>query len=92
MDRARRKEDVDRAYELQSKAAIIGAARFTAVGLGLAVIGHYSWPLFRYAYHRSVSLPHTEFRFLSSRRQTLAFKGFLVSTSPSVFLYRVPYT
>ncbi|KAH9951755.1 hypothetical protein B0H21DRAFT_717329 [Amylocystis lapponica] len=59
MDRARRKEELDKAYELQSKAAMIGAARYTGVGFGLAVIGHYSWPLFR--------------------RQTLAFKGFLVS-------------
>ncbi|KAL6306632.1 hypothetical protein BKA93DRAFT_729008, partial [Sparassis latifolia] len=36
-----------------------GAARSTGVGLGLATIGHYTWPLFR--------------------RQTLAFKGFVVS-------------
>jgi len=59
MDRATRKQDVDHAYELQAKAAVVGAARSTAVGLGLAVVGHYTWPVFR--------------------RQTLPFKGFLVS-------------
>ncbi|KAI0939454.1 hypothetical protein AcW1_004491 [Taiwanofungus camphoratus] len=47
MDRARRREEVDQAYELQARAAMIGAARYTAIGLGLATIGHYSWPLFR---------------------------------------------
>jgi len=59
MDRATRKQDLDHAYELQAKAAVAGAARSTAVGLGLAVLGHYTWPVFR--------------------RQTLPFKGFLVS-------------
>ncbi|KAI0079661.1 hypothetical protein K474DRAFT_1658732 [Panus rudis PR-1116 ss-1] len=59
MDRARRKEDADKAYALQVRAGTEGAVRYTAIGLGLAIIGHYTWPLFR--------------------RQTLAFKGFLVS-------------
>lgn len=57
--RARQREDVEKAYELQSQAAIAGAARSTAVGVGLAVIAHHMWPVFR--------------------RQTLAFKGFIVS-------------
>ncbi|OCH88318.1 hypothetical protein OBBRIDRAFT_795370 [Obba rivulosa] len=60
MDRASRKEDVERAYNIQARAAVYGAARWGAVGFGLAVLGHYTWPAFR--------------------RQTLAFKGFLVST------------
>ncbi|EMD40575.1 hypothetical protein CERSUDRAFT_111170 [Gelatoporia subvermispora B] len=60
MDRASRREDVERAYGIQVRAAVYGAARWGAVGFGLAVLGHYSWPAFR--------------------RQTVAFKGFLVST------------
>ncbi|KAI0728712.1 hypothetical protein C8Q72DRAFT_356365 [Fomitopsis betulina] len=59
MDRATRKADVERAYELQRKAGLAGAARATVLGIGLAVLGHYTWPTFR--------------------RQTLPFKGFLVS-------------
>ncbi|KAH9938389.1 uncharacterized protein B0H18DRAFT_12958 [Fomitopsis serialis] len=59
MDRATRKEDVERAYELQAKAGLQGAARATLLGTGLAVLGHYTWPTFR--------------------RQTLPFKGFLVT-------------
>ncbi|CDO74060.1 hypothetical protein BN946_scf185043.g110 [Trametes cinnabarina] len=47
MNRVRRQEEVDRAYEVQAKAAIRGAAQYGAVGLGLAAIGHYSWPAFR---------------------------------------------
>ncbi|CCM01701.1 uncharacterized protein FIBRA_03765 [Fibroporia radiculosa] len=47
MDRATRKEDVQKAYELQTRAGVAGAARSTAVGLGLAVLGHYTWPAFR---------------------------------------------
>ncbi|KAK7695700.1 hypothetical protein QCA50_000336 [Cerrena zonata] len=59
MDRARRRQDADRAYDVQVKAGTEGALRYTALGIGLAIMGHYTWPLFR--------------------RQTLAFKGFLVS-------------
>ncbi|KAF9483989.1 hypothetical protein BDN70DRAFT_873128 [Pholiota conissans] len=55
----RHKRDVDEAYEIQAKAGITGAARSTAVGIGLAVIVHHLSPAFR--------------------RQTLAFKGFIVS-------------
>ena len=47
MDRATRKEDVERAYELQAKAGLAGAARATVLGIGLAVLGHYTWPTFR---------------------------------------------
>jgi len=57
--RLRHREDVDEAHAIQTRAAIQGAAQATAVGLGMALIAHCSWPLFR--------------------RQTLAFKGFLVS-------------
>ncbi|KAF8165144.1 hypothetical protein B0H34DRAFT_224726 [Crassisporium funariophilum] len=59
MSRARQREDIDKAYEIQSRAAIEGATRSTAIGAGLAVIAHHTWPVFR--------------------RQTLAFKGFVVS-------------
>lgn len=47
MDRARRRQEADQAYELQAKAAVIGAARFTGIGTGLVTFGHYTWPLFR---------------------------------------------
>jgi len=53
------REDIDRAYEIQSKAAIEGASRTMAIGSGLTVIAHHTWPAFR--------------------RQTLAFKGFVIS-------------
>ncbi|OSX59185.1 hypothetical protein POSPLADRAFT_1048534 [Postia placenta MAD-698-R-SB12] len=59
MDRQTRKQDIEHAYDLQARAAVAGAARFTTIGIGLAVLGHYTWPTFR--------------------RQTLPFKGFLVS-------------
>ena len=47
MDRAGRRQEVDRAYELQARAAVAGAARFTGIGTGVVILGHYSWPLFR---------------------------------------------
>lgn len=50
MDRATRKADVERAYELQRKAGLAGAARATVLGIGLAVLGHYTWPTFRSVY------------------------------------------
>ncbi|CAL1702224.1 unnamed protein product [Somion occarium] len=59
MDRARRREEADKAYDVQVKAGTEGALRYTAIGMGLAILGHYTWPVFR--------------------RQTLAFKGFLVT-------------
>lgn len=49
MDRERRKQDADRAYEVQVKAGTEGALRYTALGIGLAIMGHYTWPAFRYA-------------------------------------------
>ncbi|KAF8803709.1 hypothetical protein BYT27DRAFT_7195042 [Phlegmacium glaucopus] len=55
MSRTQLREDIDRAYEVQSK----GAARTTAIGSGLVVIANHTWPAFR--------------------RQTLAFKGFVIS-------------
>lgn len=62
MDRQRqRAASVQHAYEVQVSAGIEGAAKFTALGLGLAILGHHTSPFFR--------------------RQTLAFKGFLVTCS-----------
>ena len=64
--RSRQREDIEQAYQIQTKAAVEvcasasshdilhftpgmqGAARATAIGLGLAILGHYAWPLFRY--------------------------------------------
>ena len=46
--RARRKADVDAAYDAQVKAGMAGAARYTSIGVGLAILGHYTWPFFRY--------------------------------------------
>ncbi|KAG5636510.1 hypothetical protein H0H81_007769 [Sphagnurus paluster] len=43
----RNREDVEKAHEIQKNAAIEGGLRATAVGLGLVIIAHYSWPLFR---------------------------------------------
>jgi len=60
MDRIRRREQADRAYELQVKQGSLGALKATALGLGLVIVTHHTWPLFR--------------------RQTLAIKGFLVSS------------
>jgi len=59
MTRTQQREDIDRAYEIQSRAAIEGATRTTAIGSGLVIIAHHTWPAFR--------------------RQTLAFKGFVIS-------------
>ncbi|KAH9853783.1 hypothetical protein C2E23DRAFT_776662 [Lenzites betulinus] len=47
MNRGHRREDVEKAYEIQARAGAIGAAQYGAVGLGLAAIGHHSWPAFR---------------------------------------------
>ncbi|KAF8520109.1 hypothetical protein JB92DRAFT_2709598 [Gautieria morchelliformis] len=60
MERARRKEQADRAYELQVKSGSWGAIKATLYGLALVTLTHHTWPLFR--------------------RQTLAIKGFLVSS------------
>ncbi|CAA7259513.1 unnamed protein product [Cyclocybe aegerita] len=47
MSRASRQEDIEEAYGIQANAAVAGAARGTAVGVGLAVIAHHLWPAFR---------------------------------------------
>ena len=47
MNRSRRKEEVERAYQIQVEAGLRGAAQYGAVGLGLAAVGHYAWPAFR---------------------------------------------
>lgn len=57
--RLQREKDVEEAFHIQTEAGIYGGLRGTAIGVGLAIVAHYSWPLFR--------------------RQTLPFKGFLVS-------------
>ncbi|KAJ7781430.1 hypothetical protein B0H16DRAFT_1404847 [Mycena metata] len=45
--RFRLKEDVDKAYTVQTRSAIEGGIRGTAIGVGLTIITHYSWPFFR---------------------------------------------
>jgi hypothetical protein len=59
MSRTQQREDIDKAYEVQCRAAVEGATRTMAIGSGLVIIAHHSWPAFR--------------------RQTLAFKGFVIS-------------
>lgn len=76
MDRQTRKQDIEHAYDLQARAAVAGAARFTTIGIGLAVLGHYTWPTFRLALSRA---EYIDDAYDSFRRQTLPFKGFLVS-------------
>lgn len=53
--RARRKADVQQAYDVQVRAGMEGAARYTSIGLGLAILGHYTWPFFRYVVQQTVS-------------------------------------
>ncbi|KAG7097155.1 hypothetical protein E1B28_004533 [Marasmius oreades] len=45
--RSRREEDANQAYDIQVKAGVQGAARASAVGIGLTIILHYTWPTFR---------------------------------------------
>lgn len=52
MSRGHRKEDVEKAYQIQSRAGAIGFAQYGAVGLGLASIGHHFWPSFRCVYEQ----------------------------------------
>lgn len=47
--RAQRKQDAEKAYEVQVKAGVQGGVRYAAIGTGLAILGHYTWPLFRLA-------------------------------------------
>ena len=46
--RAYRKQNVERAYDVQMRAGLEGAARYTSIGVGLAILAHYTWPAFRY--------------------------------------------
>lgn len=56
--RAYRKQNVDRAYDVQTRAGLEGAARFTSLGVGLAILAHYTWPTFRCVRERlSLLLP-----------------------------------
>ena len=50
MNRERRKEEIERAYQIQVAAGLRGAAQFGAVGLGTAAIAHRYWPAFRCIY------------------------------------------
>jgi len=38
---------IERAYNIQVKAGLEGAARSTAIGIGLCIVAHYTWPAFR---------------------------------------------
>ena len=55
--KARRKADIETAYNVQVEAGLHGATRFTSLGLGLAILGHYTWPWFRCV--KDVSEPDT---------------------------------
>ena len=79
MERARRKADADKAYEVQVRAGTEGALKFTGAGIGLAVLGHYTWPSFRCG-EPGLVVTQTTHAAPFPRRQTLAFKGFLVSS------------
>ncbi|KAJ7179813.1 hypothetical protein C8R43DRAFT_970532 [Mycena crocata] len=45
--RFRLREDVEQAYTVQTRSAIEGALHGGAIGVGLTIITHYSWPFFR---------------------------------------------
>ncbi|TDL29298.1 hypothetical protein BD410DRAFT_14800 [Rickenella mellea] len=57
--RLQRRQEADHAYELQKRAGLIGATKYTGIGAAVVTAVHFAWPGFR--------------------RQTLAFKAFLVS-------------
>ena len=86
MNRDRRKEEVEKAYQIQVEAGLRGAAQYGAVGLGLAAIAHHSWPAFRCV--RLPGCPRARradppglcalTSACSGRRQTLPFKAWLV--------------
>ncbi|KAJ7937228.1 hypothetical protein B0H13DRAFT_1944878, partial [Mycena leptocephala] len=73
--RSRLREDVEQAYTVQTRSAIEGALHGGAVGVGLTIITHYTWPFFRYMLATLLSPKPTSFHY---RRQTFQFKGFLV--------------
>ncbi|EIM88210.1 uncharacterized protein STEHIDRAFT_120419 [Stereum hirsutum FP-91666 SS1] len=43
----RRKEDIDYAHQLQTRAGLMGAARYFALGVGVITASHYYFPTFR---------------------------------------------
>ncbi|KAJ7086707.1 hypothetical protein C8R44DRAFT_35160 [Mycena epipterygia] len=45
--RFRDREDVEQAYSVQTRSAIEGALHGGSIGVGLTIITHYTWPLFR---------------------------------------------
>lgn len=55
MNRNRRKDEIEKAYEVQVAAGLRGAAQFGAAGGGAAVLAHHYWPAFRYVF-RSMQL------------------------------------
>ena len=50
MNRDRRKDEIERAYQVQVAAGLRGAAQFGAGGLGVAAVAHRFWPAFRCVY------------------------------------------
>ena len=71
-----KREDVEKAYQLQLEAGVRGFAQWGAVGAGLAAIAHHQWPAFRYVRpaHRSRGCYSGR-----NRRQTLPFKAWMVT-------------
>ncbi|KAM5535632.1 hypothetical protein V8D89_010619 [Ganoderma adspersum] len=47
MNRNRRKDEIEKAYEVQVAAGLRGAAQFGAAGGGAAALAHHYWPAFR---------------------------------------------
>ncbi|KAI1792924.1 hypothetical protein LXA43DRAFT_943277 [Ganoderma leucocontextum] len=47
MNRDRRKDEIERAYQVQVAAGLKGAAQFGSAGLGAAAVAHRYWPAFR---------------------------------------------
>ncbi|KAJ7179303.1 hypothetical protein C8R46DRAFT_635313 [Mycena filopes] len=45
--RSRLKQDVEQAYTVQTRSGIEGGVQGAAIGVGLAIISHYTSPLFR---------------------------------------------
>ena len=84
MNRERRKEEIERAYQIQVAAGLRGAAQFGAVGLGTAAIAHRYWPAFRCISKCSRAVENDVTLLLlfpcqTLRKQTLPFKAWLVS-------------
>ncbi|KAJ7638666.1 hypothetical protein FB45DRAFT_1023440 [Roridomyces roridus] len=47
MSRIRTRTDVDEAYAVQTQSAIEGALHGGLLGVGSAIVAHYTWPFFR---------------------------------------------